>query len=122
HQEAHIIKVKYGMNPSKKQVEIKQALQPLLEKTVREIKRMLRYYEERSSNNRRIEQIITLGGGSNVPGLTEYLIDALRLPVRPCDPWNSINFRHLGAPTAIEKPVYITVAGLALINPGEVFA
>ncbi len=123
HDEAHIIKVKYGINVSKKQSEIKAALAPILEQLVREIKRMLRYYEEREDGqNHKIEQIITLGGGSNVPGLSEYLIDTLRLPVRACNPWGQLDFKKLQQPTKIEQPVYITVAGLALINPREVFA
>lgn len=122
HQEAHIIKVKYGMNVSKKQTEIIAALQPILKQLVKEIKRMLRYHEDRGSSNHKIEQIVTLGGGSNVPGLSEYLIDTLRLPVRACDPWQQLDFKHLEPPSKTEQPVLITVAGLALINPKEVFA
>lgn len=123
HAEAHVIKVKYGLGVSKKQREIRDALQPILQQLVKEIKRMLRYYEERAGGDQhRIEQIVTLGGGSNVPGLTEYLIDTVRLPVRACDPWGQLDFKHLKPPANVEQPVYITVAGLALINPDEVFA
>lgn len=122
HEEGHIIKTKYGLNVSKKQVEISASLQPILQLLVKEIKRMLRYYEERTTGqNHKIEQIITLGGGSNVPGLSDYLINTLRLPVRACDPWEQLDFKRLELPPKAERPIYITVAGLALIEPSEVF-
>lgn len=121
--EAHLIKTKYGMAVSKKQQEIMQALNPLLQQLIKEIKRMIRYYEERSGEKQqKIEQIVTLGGGANVPGLSEYLIDSLRLPVRACDPWTHLQFKHLTSPNKIEESMYITVAGLAVANPKEVFA
>ena len=121
-EEAHVIKTKYGLALSKKQSEIMAALDPLLQKLVKEIKRMIRYYEERSGDKKsKIEQIVTLGGGANVPGLSEYLINALRMPVRACDPWQQLHFKHLAAPNKIEQSMYITVAGLALAKPKEVF-
>jgi type IV pilus assembly protein PilM len=122
HEEGHIIKVKYGLNVSKKQTEIRAALQPMLQQLVKEIKRMLRYYDQRaSSHGHKIEQVVTHGGGSNVPGLSEYLIDTLRLPVRACDPWSQFDFHHIDKPSKTEQPVFVTVAGLALINPSEIF-
>src|SRR5690606_28084971 len=45
--EAALIKTKYGLGLSKKQKEITKAIEPLLEQTVKEVKRMVRYYEER---------------------------------------------------------------------------
>ena len=121
-EEAHVIKVKYGLGVSKKQKEIVQALSPILEQIVKEIRRMIRYYEERSNTKKKIGQIVTLGGGANAPGLSEYLTDSLRLPVRSCNPWQRLNFDHLQPPSLTEKSMYLTVAGLALINPKEVFA
>ena len=121
-QEAQIIKTKYGLGVSKKQDEIIQAIKPILDQLVKEIKRMIRYYEERKTSEDSIGQIVTLGGGANMPGLSEYLTDALRLPVRMCDPWQSLKFGKLQPPNAIEKSMYVTVAGLALIKPEELFA
>lgn len=118
-QEAQTIKVRYGFNASKKQSEIIQAAMPLLEKTTKEVKRMIRYYEERSDKHSKIEQIVTFGGGANVPGLSEYLIDSLRVPVRACDPWDNIMFKHIQPPAPVEQSMYLTAASLALIKPGE---
>lgn len=83
---------------------------------------MLRYYEERTDANKKIGQIITLGGGANMPGLSEYLTDTLRVPVRACNPWDNLSFDHLQPPSTLEKSIYLTAAGLALINPREIFS
>ncbi len=122
-EEAHVIKTKYGLNVSKKQKEVTEALQPVLDQLIKEVKRMIRYYEERApGGHHKIEQIVTFGGGANVPGLSEYMIDKLRLPVRACDPWSQVVFKHLQPPSTIERTMYITVAGLALLNPRELFS
>lgn len=120
-QEAHVIKTKYGLGVSKKQKEILDALSSNLELIDKEIKRMIRYYEERSNTTKKIGQVVTLGGGANMPGLSEYLTDKLRIPVRSCDPWQSINFGNLQPPSTMEKSIYITVTGLALIDPKVIF-
>jgi type IV pilus assembly protein PilM len=120
-QEAFIIKTKYGLNVSKKQKEIQAALGPSIESMLKEIRRMIRYYEERSGAKQKIGQIITMGGGANMPGLSDHMTNSLRLPVRMCDPWQRFNFGRLQPPNVIEKSMYVTVAGLSLINPKDIF-
>jgi type IV pilus assembly protein PilM len=120
--EAHVIKTKYGLGASKKQAPITRALTPMLDMMVKEIKRMIRYYEERNEAKSHIGQIVTMGGGANMPGLSEFLTNTLRLPVRMCDPWHNLDFAGLQPPNAIEKSMYVTVAGLALMNPREIFS
>lgn len=119
--EAHIIKTKYGLGVSKKQADITTALSPVLDQLVKEVRRMIRYYEERSGSSVKIAQVITMGGGANMPGLSEFMTNALRLPVRMCDPWQNLTFGGLQPPSGIEKAMYVTVAGLALINPQEIY-
>lgn len=119
--EANIIKTKYGLGLSKKQKEITECLTPILDQMLKEVRRMIRYYEERSDTQRKIGQIVTMGGGANMPGLSEHMTNLLRLPVRMCDPWQHINFHGLEPPSNIEKSMYVTVAGLSLINPKEIF-
>lgn len=120
-QEAHIIKTKYGLGVSKKQTEITDGLSPLLQQMIKEIRRLIRYYEERSGTERKINQVVTMGGGANMPGLSEFLTNMLRLPVRMCDPWQNLDFSKLQPPNTVEKSMYVTVAGLALTPPKELF-
>lgn len=119
--EATIIKTKYGLGSSKKQEQIKTAIEPLLDKTISEIKRMIRYYEERSNSKHIIGQVISTGGGANMPGLTDYLTSTLRLPTRMFDPWQTLDYGRLQPPSYSERSMYMSVAGLALANPKEVF-
>jgi type IV pilus assembly protein PilM len=120
-EEAALIKTRYGLGVSKKQADIRQAIEPTLEKIVKEIRRMIRYYEERYGTERPLGQIIVLGGGANMPGLSDYLTEVLRLAVRHTDPWQYFEHKNLKLPTAADKPMYATVAGLSLVNPQGVF-
>lgn len=120
--EANIIKNKYGLSLSKKQKEISEALEPTLGQIVKEIRRMIRYYDERYGADKPVTQVITLGGGANMPGLAEYLTAALRMPVRHSEPWQYFDKRHLQVPSGADKPMYSTAAGLSLINPKEALA
>ncbi len=95
---AGLIKTRYGLGVSKKQGEIKEALEPILQQIVKEIRRMLRYYEERYGSDRPVKQIITLGGGANMPGLSEYFTAALRMAVRHTDPWQYFEYKNIRPP------------------------
>ncbi len=119
-EEAHVIKVKYGLSYSKKQKEITEALSPTLEQALKEIRRMIRYYEERYGDDRKIKQLVTMGGGANMPGLSDYMTNALRMPVRMSDPWHHVGFSKLQPPSDVERSMYVTAAGLALVNPKEI--
>lgn len=120
-QEAASIKSRYGLGVSRRQAEIKKALEPSLNEVVKEIRRMLRYYEERYGTTRPVGQIVSLGGGANMPGLSDYLTNALRLPARHVNPWQYLNYKGLQPPSDADKPMYATVAGLSLVRSKEVF-
>jgi type IV pilus assembly protein PilM len=119
--EAQIIKTKYGLGPSKKQKEIIAAMDPVLQQLAQEIRRMIRYYAERYGDDRKVTQVVTLGGGANMPGLSDYMTNALRLAVRACDPWQYCDHSGLQPPSKADKPMYATVMGLSLIPPQELF-
>ncbi len=120
--EATIIKTKYGLTRSKKQNQIETAMNPLLTLLVKEIRRTIRYYEERAEGKRTISQVIIMGGGANMPGLAEYFTNTLRLAVRPFDPTVYLDFGHLQPLGTSNRTSYVTAAGLSLTNPKEVFA
>lgn len=115
-EEAALIKTKYGLSLSKKQKEIRDAVEPLLSQTIKEVKRMVRYYEERGDGTAKIGQIITMGGGANMPGLNDYLTEHLRMPVRMFDPWQVLEYGKMQPPSYAERSMYMTVAGLGLVQ------
>lgn len=119
--EAENIKRKYGISYSDKLRNISSAIKPLLDALIREIRKIIRYYEDRSAQSqRKITQIITMGGGSNLHGLSEYLSRELNLPVRILDSLNKLDFGSLPPPADNERAMYITVAGEASLTTREI--
>ncbi len=119
--EAGIIKTRYGLGVSKRQSDIMAALDPTLRQLTKEIQRMIRYHEKHYGTDKPIGQVIMLGGGANMPGLSEYLTSSLRVPVRVHDPWQYLDYQGLQVPNRADKLMYATVAGLSLVNPREIF-
>jgi len=119
--EAAIVKARYGLTYSKKQKEITAALMPSLEQIGREIKRNIRYYEERSRSKKTISQIVIMGGGANMPGLADALTNMLRLPVRAFDPSGMLDFGRLQPFAVTDRMSFATTAGLAAYRGEEVF-
>lgn len=118
---AHQLKVLNGLGAGPKQAKISKALNPSLGKITNEIKKVIRYYNERLNNNRKIEQILIVGGGANVVGIGEYFTNELIMPARVASPWQKLDFGSLQEPNKQFRPRYITVAGLASIKTNEVW-
>ncbi len=121
-QEAGDIKTKFGLDVSRYQKKISEALEPSLDKIVTEVRRMLRFYEEHYGSGKPIGQIVTLGGGANMPGLSDYLTNALKVPVRTHEhPWAVFDYARVQPPEEADRLMYATVAGLSLLDPKQVF-
>jgi len=120
--EAMMLKSKYGLSSSAVQKQMTTVLEPSLTLLIKEIRRAIRYYEQRYFKEPPIGQVVIMGGGANMPGLADYLMDQLRLPVRPFDPAFHIDFGQLHPFYSAERMSYVTAAGLAITNPAEIFA
>ncbi len=117
---AHQMKVLHGLSHGDKQANILAAVQPTLTTIINEIKKIIRYYNERLDASARIEQIVIVGSGSDMPGLGEYFTDHLVMPARVANPWQSLNFGKLPQPAKQFRARYITVIGLASTKPSEI--
>lgn len=120
-EEAHQLKVHSGLGIGPKQAKIQRALKGSLTEIVAEIRKVLRYYAERIGSKSKIEQIIVVGGGSNLPGLGDYLTETLMMPARSGSPWQSLNFDHLAQPSRSFRARYVTAVGLAMVHPEEIW-
>lgn len=121
-QAAEDLKAKYGIAEGQKQ-QIMSAIRPMLEELVREIRKMVRYYNDRvSGSHREIVHIITSGGGAQMPGINEYLSSELQLPAKVLEPWQRLDFGALPKPPQEQQAEYLTVAGNAILNPEAIFA
>ncbi len=120
-QEAQFLETNYGLSKSLTQKDVMAALRPALEQLVTENKRILRYYEEHVNNAKHIQQIVIMGPGAAMPGLSDYLTDALRMPARLFAPWQKIKFAVDEPPDDAAKSAFTTVTGLALLDAKRLF-
>ena len=120
-EQAHQLKVISGLRPGPKQEELTSTIDPILDRVIVEINKIIRFYSERLGSQRKIEQIVIVGGGSNMPGLGDYMTNKMMMPARVASPWSMLNFGDLEQPSRQFKPRFITVAGLATINPLEIW-
>lgn len=118
---AHQLKVLNGLNIGPRQVKIRAALDPNLKRISDEIKKIIRYYNERLTEGKRIEQVLVVGGGSNVPGIGDYFTDNIVIAARVASPWQGLHFDKLQPPARQFLPRYITVAGLASVNSKDIW-
>lgn len=104
-------------SPSSTPVSASQA-----EVLIGEIRRMVRYYNERYDQTHKIEQIVFIGNQPELSKLAATMTDQLRLPTRLSDPWQLFTYESHVPRVPVEKSDdFITVAGLSLAHPRKVF-
>lgn len=118
---AHQLKVLNGLSAGPRQEKLATALRPSLQRIIIETRKVIRYYNERLGDNRKLEQVLVVGGGSNVPGIGDYFTNELVMPARVASPWQKLDFGKLPQPSKQFRPRYITVAGLASVDQKEVW-
>jgi len=118
---AHQLKVLNGLNAGPRQEKIKSAIEPSLKQIIIETQKVMRYYNERIRDDRKLEQLLVVGSGSNMPGIGEYFTNELVMPARVASPWQKLDFGKLPEPVRQLRPRYITVAGLAIIKPESIW-
>ncbi len=119
--EAHQLKIRSGLSIGPKQEKLKRAVKPHLDQIVTEIRKVIRYYAERIGSKSKIEQVLIVGGGSNMPGIGDYFTEALMLPARIGSPWQLLDFNKLTQPTKTFRSRYVTAIGLAMTLPEEIW-
>ncbi len=119
---AERLKIKYTLsdiNNNARSKKILEAMNPILNDLVAQIKKYLNFYQDHTSHehissDERIQKILMCGGGANLAGLPKLLSEKLGIPVELSDFW--INF----SPTRKNKHMYqnylsfATALGLAL--------
>lgn len=118
---AHQLKVLNGLSAGPRQQRLKEALEPSLERILNETKKVMRYYNERIGVDRKLEQLLVVGGGSNLPGIGEYFTENVLIAARVAVPWQKLDFGKLQEPPKQFRPRYITAAGVASVKPGSIW-
>jgi type IV pilus assembly protein PilM len=118
---AHQLKILNGLSAGSRQQKLVAALTPSLNRIVTETRKVMRYYDERIVGHGKLEQVLIVGGGANVPGIGEFFTNELVMPARVASPWQQLNFGKLPQPAKQFRPRYITVAGLASVPPERIW-
>lgn len=118
---AHQLKVLNGLNPGSRQEKITAALQPSLDRIIAETQKVMRYYNQRLNDDRKLEQLLVVGNGSNMPGIGEFFTNTLVMPARVASPWQQLDFGKLPEPVKQFRSRYITAVGLASVQPGSIW-
>lgn len=116
---AHQLKVLNGLNAGPRQEKIKESVDTSLKRIVAETNKVIRYYTDRINSEKRLEQLLVVGSGSNMPGIGEYFTNELIMPARVASPWQKLDFGKLPEPARQFRSRYITVAGLASMDKSE---
>ena len=113
-QQAQQLKIRYGIGKSRWQAKLAAALEPILSDFANEVQKMMRYYHEHSQKNSTITHIFLVGGGANMPGLSDFLSHLTGIEISICNPWDKLSAKPLQPPVATETTIYATAIGLAL--------
>lgn len=115
-EQASEIKYKFGVGPSGLQPKIVASLGAPLKKMCDEMKRVMKFYNDRGTQKRKIEQIIVSGGSASMPGFLEYMASQINVPVMVANPWEGLELHGLPKVSDFDAPMYSTAIGLARLE------
>lgn len=118
---AHQLKILNGLNAGPRQQRIKEALSNSLDSIITETKKVMRYYTERIDTESKLEQLLVVGSGSNIPGIGDYFTEHIIIAGRVASPWQKLDFGSIEEPPKQLRPRFITVAGAASVAPGAIW-
>ena len=120
--QAEKLKRKQGIAPDGAGASLREALAPVLEDLVRQIKQFFSFYETHAHvdptakgeiSSTAIRRVILTGGDAIMPGLPPYLSEALGVPVEVGDPFRNVSFSKR---KFMRHPLFTTAIGLALYD------
>ncbi|MDB5179174.1 MAG: Cell division protein FtsA [Patescibacteria group bacterium] len=115
-EQASEIKYKFGTGPSGLQPKVMASLGAPLKKMCDEMRRVIKYYQDRGTQKRKIEAIIVSGGSASMPGFLEYMAAQINIPVTVADPWAGLESKHIQHVSKYDAPMYTTAIGLARLE------
>jgi type IV pilus assembly protein PilM len=111
--QAEEYKKTYGLEKNMLEGKIVNAVKPVMDTIVSEIKRASAYFEERHANER-IEAILLGGGSAKLPGMVSYFAENVGIETQLANPWLGIRFDPRFNVLLQEGPTFSVSVGLAL--------
>ena len=104
----------YGLDPTSLEGKVMQAIKPIFDVIVNEIRRVLAYYSTKHPELP-VKRLVVTGGTAKLPGLVVYLAEALGLEVQIGNPWEGISLPgQVAKKLSIDSTSYAVAVGLAL--------
>lgn len=115
--QAEEYKKAYGLDESQVEGKVFNAIKPIFDNILLEIKRSKTFYSSRNTDTI-VNRVILAGGSALMPGLLAYIVNKLDVEAELANPWQSIKISEKisnDRKELVEKgPVYATAVGLAL--------
>ncbi len=104
----------YGLDPTSLEGKVMQAIKPIFDVIVSEIRRVLAYYVTKHPELP-VKRVVVTGGTAKLPGLVIYLAEALGIEVQVGNPWEGISLPgSVSKKLVSEATSYAVAVGLAL--------
>lgn len=105
----------YGFDATQLEGKVMQAIKPIFDVVVDEIKRSTAYYNTRHKDDN-VKRIVICGGTASIPGTVVYLASSLDLEVELGNPWSRIGVPSKFSKKELEEngPSFAVAVGLAL--------
>lgn len=104
----------YGLDSTSLEGKVMQAIKPIFDVIVNEIKRVLAYYSNKHPELP-VKRVVVTGGTAKLPGMVIYLAEALGIEVQVGNPWEGISLpAQISRKLAEDATSYAVSVGLAL--------
>jgi type IV pilus assembly protein PilM len=116
-QQAKEIKYRFGIGPSGLQPKIMEAISPQLHTITAEVKKVAKFYKDRTEGQHEVESVVLVGGSASMPGLVDFFTSQLNnIPIYVGNPWEALALGKLKQVDQLDSPMYAAALGLAMLN------
>ena len=104
----------YGLDPTKLEGRVNASIAPIMDIIIAEVKRAIAYYQSKKPDDP-IKRAVLVGGMAKMPGLVNYLGQALSLEVQMGDPFANLQKNEKQVSELGDNlPIFAAAVGLAL--------
>ncbi len=111
--QAEEFKKTYGLEPDKLEGKIFEAIRPIMETIVGEMKRAISFYQEKFKDDH-VDAVILSGGTARLPGMVVYVAQSLGIEAQLANPWVGIRKEERFNVLDSEGATFSVAVGLAL--------
>lgn len=104
----------YGMTDDKVGTKINNAIEPILQSIIGEVKKALAFYNDKYKNESPISQVLLSGGTARLPGIDIFFVSNTGIETAIVNPWKALNIQGVPQEILDTGPEYTIAVGLAL--------